>query len=303
MGEDNGGQAWTPRPDVVNLAFFLPRSAVNGPGERAVVWVQGCPLGCPGCWNPDTHPATARELVPVADLAARILSISGIEGVTYSGGEPFQQAAALARLSHLVRAAGLSTFCFSGYTMEEIRASGDVDRLALLAVLDVLVDGRYDRQQPVRRLWRGSANQRVHFLTDRYAPRTDGGDEPGAGWELVVGPQGTVTVTGFPNPGATAALGRRLASQYGVHIRRDPPAGPARTDDPPVVGRPSAPADQHEAPDDHEQDACHGADLAHGQPRPQAGAQGGGQGTAQDEARRRAQEHRQGRGAGRRQRQ
>ena len=84
--------------DGVNVAAFLPRSRANGPGERAVVWVQGCPRPvCPGCWNPaflDVNHEATRVSVP--DLAARILALDGLDGVTFSGGEPFHQAAALA---------------------------------------------------------------------------------------------------------------------------------------------------------------------------------------------------------------
>ena len=71
----------------LNLARTLPRSAANGPGERFVLWVQGCPLACPGCWNPDTWAFERRDLRSVEDLAAVILATEGIEGVTFTGGE------------------------------------------------------------------------------------------------------------------------------------------------------------------------------------------------------------------------
>ncbi|MCA9706513.1 MAG: radical SAM protein [Myxococcales bacterium] len=82
----------------LNLARTLPKSAANGPGERFVVWVQGCPLACPGCWNPDTWSFAPRRVVEVAAMAEEILAVSGIEGVTFTGGEPFMQAHALAAL-------------------------------------------------------------------------------------------------------------------------------------------------------------------------------------------------------------
>jgi anaerobic ribonucleoside-triphosphate reductase activating protein len=76
-----------------------PRSQANGPGVRFVVWSQGCTLGCPGCFNPGTHPVTAAGAGewPPGELAAAAAAQAGcIEGVTLTGGEPLQQPAAVA---------------------------------------------------------------------------------------------------------------------------------------------------------------------------------------------------------------
>lgn len=177
----------------LNLARTMPRSAANGPGDRFVVWVQGCPFRCPGCWNPDTWDFGRRDLQAVEDLVERILATRGIEGVTFTGGEPFGQARALAVVARRVREAGLSVFVFTGYDLEALTRP---DHLSLLLAADVLVAGRYvDRQRAVRLPWRGSANQRVHFLTDRYGP----GDMEGSPEvEFHIGPDGGLTVTGFP---------------------------------------------------------------------------------------------------------
>ena len=141
-----------------------PRSRANGPGTRFVVWVQGCTLGCPGCFNPATHAAGGRE-VAIDELAAQIPS--DVEGISVSGGEPLQQPEAVAALLDAARTRGLSTLAFSGYTLDEIRAlaGGPV----VLDRLDVLVDGRYLAGQRLATGLRGSANQRIHLLTDRYA--------------------------------------------------------------------------------------------------------------------------------------
>ena len=92
----------------LNLGAIQERSAVNGPGERFVLWLQGCPLRCPGCCNPEFQPLVPRHLLVVEELAGRILAVPGIEGVTYSGGEPTVQARGLACLSERLRPAGLS---------------------------------------------------------------------------------------------------------------------------------------------------------------------------------------------------
>ncbi|MCU0657351.1 MAG: radical SAM protein [Polyangiaceae bacterium] len=177
----------------LNLARTIPRSAANGPGERFVLWVQGCPLACPGCWNPDTWAFERRDLRSVDELAACILATDGIEGVTFTGGEPFAQARALTLLAERVRAAGLSVFVFTGYDLAELTRP---DHLALLAVADVVVAGRYvEAERATGLVWRGSANQRVHFLSDRYGPIDM--KEPGE-VEFHIEKDGTLTVTGFP---------------------------------------------------------------------------------------------------------
>ncbi len=177
----------------LNLARTIPRSAANGPGERFVLWVQGCPLACPGCWNPDTWDFERRDLRSVDDLAACIIATEGIEGVTFTGGEPFAQARALTLLAERVRAAGLSVFVFTGYDLAELTRP---DHLALLAVADVVVAGRYvEAERATGLVWRGSSNQRVHFLSARYDPIDM--EEPGE-VEFHLEKDGTLTVTGFP---------------------------------------------------------------------------------------------------------
>jgi sulfatase maturation enzyme AslB (radical SAM superfamily) len=93
----------------LNLARIIQRSAANGPGERFVIWVQGCPLACPGCWNPDTWAFQKRELRDTKSVVEEILSVDGIEGVTFTGGEPFMQARAPCRSR--TRGAGRGTLC------------------------------------------------------------------------------------------------------------------------------------------------------------------------------------------------
>lgn len=186
----------------LNLARTLHRSAANGPGERFVVWVQGCRLACPGCWNPDTWSFERRDVVEVADLGAEILATPGIDGVTFTGGEPFEQARALAEVGRAVRNAGLSVVVFTGYEFAELTSDA---HLALLAVTDVLVAGRYVEADRTESLpWRGSSNQSLHFVTDRY----DAYDTTEAGTaEIHIGADGTVMLTGFPSSGLITGEG------------------------------------------------------------------------------------------------
>lgn len=153
---------------VLRIHHFLPHSCANGPGVRAVLWVQGCSLACPGCFNPDTHTFVGGERVPAHDLFQRLAELSAsIEGLTISGGEPLQQRRALlACLRRVRRETSLSIVLFTGYTWGEVQRMPEAE--TLLSCVDVLIAGRYDATQRLARDLRGSANKTVHLLTDRY---------------------------------------------------------------------------------------------------------------------------------------
>jgi anaerobic ribonucleoside-triphosphate reductase activating protein len=126
-------------------------------------------------------------------LVAAILETEGIEGVTFTGGEPFSQARALAEVARRVRSAGLSVFIFTGHELDELVQD---DRRQLLELADVVVAGRYiEAERAVGLAWRGSGNQRVHLLSDRYGP-VQMEEAPIAEFHLAL--DGTMTVTGFP---------------------------------------------------------------------------------------------------------
>ena len=186
------------RPGEVKLRLHAvePRSRANGPGSRFVVWMQGCTLGCAGCFNPTTHDAQGGREVSIAELADQLCAAkaAGATGLSLSGGEPLQQAAASAALLAEARTLGMSTLAFSGYTIEEIRelpSGPDV-----LTRLDVLIDGRYVAGDRLATGLRGSANQRIQLLTERYT-RAQVEATPVA--EIRIGPTGDVVLTGV-NP-------------------------------------------------------------------------------------------------------
>ena len=148
---------------------FLPHTRAEGPGERACLWVQGCPIRCPGCAVPWTWDADGGEWAEVEELADRVLSGPPVEGITFLGGEPFEQAEELAALGRTLREHGLSVLTFTGYTLEKILRSERAGWHELLAVTDLLIDGPFRRGElDLCRPWVGSSNQRYHFLTDRY---------------------------------------------------------------------------------------------------------------------------------------
>jgi anaerobic ribonucleoside-triphosphate reductase activating protein len=179
----------------LNVGAWEAHSVVNGPGERFVLWLQGCPLRCPGCFNQEFLPFVERYLLTVEELATRILSTPGIEGVTYTGGEPTVQAQGLVLLSERLREAGLSIVSYTGYNLETLQARNAPWLDRFLSSLDILIDGPYVREQAASLLWRGSRNQRIHFLSETYQHLAEQVDELPAEVELSVG-QGSFTTTG-----------------------------------------------------------------------------------------------------------
>ena len=107
----------------LNISKTLSRSRANGPGSRGVIWVQGCTIGCDGCYSLFTHPHRKVNIVPPQELALWICSLNGIEGVTISGGEPFEQARAVSIMLQYIRTnrPDLSVFVFTGYEVNSSR--------------------------------------------------------------------------------------------------------------------------------------------------------------------------------------
>jgi anaerobic ribonucleoside-triphosphate reductase activating protein len=190
--------------DAVNVAFLVPRTEAEGPGARFAVWVQGCPLRCPGCCNPEMLPFEPREARDPAQLAEEALA-AGVEGVSLLGGEPFAQAAPLARFARRVREGGLSVMVFSGFTLEQLREREDEGAAALLAQTDLLVDGPYlQAQRTTSRRWIGSENQGLRFLTDRYREDDPRFTEPNTIELRLVGDE--LQINGWPALGAATRL-------------------------------------------------------------------------------------------------
>lgn len=185
----------------VNLAAFLERSSVNGPGTRAVVWVQGCPIRCRGCFNTELWPFEERMQVEVEDLADRILSIGGICGVTFSGGEPFAQAAALAELGVVLQEHGLTVLTFTGFTLESLVLRDRPSWRRLLEVTDLLVTGPFVPELSINHPLLGSSNQRLIPLSGRIDVQSVLAGEAWEALEYIIAPDGSITITGFPDAG------------------------------------------------------------------------------------------------------
>jgi anaerobic ribonucleoside-triphosphate reductase activating protein len=199
---------------MLRVAAIVDDTRAEGPGRRWALWVQGCSIRCTGCCNPEMFDHRRGEPVALDELVIRIAGARahGVEGVTFLGGEPFEQAGGLAMLAGHARALAMTVMVFSGYTLEQLRERADAAEL--LALTDLLVDGPYDRTQPepappTGRRWIGSANQQMHFLTAAYSP-----EDPqmrGANTIEIRLSSGALQVNGWPSadrlvrPGATGA--------------------------------------------------------------------------------------------------
>lgn len=145
----------------LRIAGTIGESIVDGPGLRYVIFTQGCPHGCPGCHNPETHDFSGGYLVDTDTLVQQILDNPLITGVTFSGGEPFCQAQALCAIAD--RLSGCKhLMAYTGYTLEQLLGLSDHWTRLLLERLELLVDGPYiASQRDLSLRFRGSANQRV----------------------------------------------------------------------------------------------------------------------------------------------
>lgn len=158
-------------PETLSLYAKLPRTRALGPFLRFALWVQGCPFHCPGCMTPDARPFAGGETIAIDRLTDEILSVDAIEGLTVSGGEPFTQAAGLAMLVQSLRTRrDLGLILYTGYRLEDLRqmAKDEAGVSALLVQIDLLIDGPYVAARNDGAPLRGSANQRVIPLSDRY---------------------------------------------------------------------------------------------------------------------------------------
>lgn len=156
---------------ALNLAAFRKGTRMTGPGLRDALWVQGCSIRCPGCANRDYLPHEPRVIVPMDRLLEHFASRRHlIDGCTVLGGEPTEQAGAVVCLLRGVKSIGLSTVVFTGRTLGELRAR-KISR-EMLACTDLLVDGPFVRELYDPALhWRGSSNQKLHLIGDRFSEK------------------------------------------------------------------------------------------------------------------------------------
>jgi len=183
------------------LRIFERRSPVKvlGPYARAVIWVQGCDFGCKGCIVPESWDRDTGEEVDISELVTWVLNQPNVEGITLSGGEPMLQAEALSSLIDQIREVrNLGVMCYTGYRLEYLKAQGDIAQKRLLTKTDLLVDGVYQENLQADLLWRGSSNQRLLLLSNRYQEFLQSQADRSAGLEFFLNETGEVGFSGVP---------------------------------------------------------------------------------------------------------
>jgi anaerobic ribonucleoside-triphosphate reductase activating protein len=168
-----------------------------GEGKRVGFWVQGCSLGCKGCINQTIWKKGGGKEVPIPHLFNWLLSISsGYEGITVSGGEPFEQYIELIAFLHLIKTrTKLNVHCFTGYRLEELYGLYP-DRL-FLRYIDTLVDGRYIQEEHENSNIKGSRNQNVYRITN-CKPDLDSTEVGSKLWSLKIDDDNTIYMAGIP---------------------------------------------------------------------------------------------------------
>jgi len=183
-------------------------SKVNGPGNRFVLWTQGCSKGCSECFNPETWSREIyKEFSPI-ELFELIKNFE-VDGITISGGDPLEQEDELLELLMLLSTMRLrkGIILFSGFTRAEI--SSNIIREKCLSYIDVLIDGRYEKNLKVDFSLKGSSNQEFYFFSNKIL-----NDELHFDQEIEISSlEGDIMMTGFPN------ISRKILKELGVNLK------------------------------------------------------------------------------------
>lgn len=151
----------------LRVAGIVQDSIVDGPGLRTAVFLQGCRRHCKGCHNPQTHDYAGGNLLSLSDILHKIIS-NVSKNVTFSGGEPFDQAKDLTNLAIVLKVYDYHIMAYTGYTWDELIK--DDEKLALLQYIDILVDGPFiEEQKTASACYKGSSNQRMIDVPESFA--------------------------------------------------------------------------------------------------------------------------------------
>ncbi len=159
----------------LNIAERYKNGKTLGPKIRYIIWLQGCDKRCEGCISKDWQPHNKGLKLSLEELSDDIMSENNvIEGITFSGGEPFLQAENLYLLiKDLKKKSSLGIIIYSGYKLEELKNMGDKNISGILDEIDLLIDGEYTKEFNNDKGIVGSSNQQLHFFTERYKKYKD----------------------------------------------------------------------------------------------------------------------------------
>ena len=154
----------------IRISHYEKSTQVLGPGNRFVVWFQGCKKNCSGCINPEGRLLDGGYEIEVYELVKIVGAIPNIQGITISGGEPFLQFCGLKELVYLIKEnTNLDVMLFSGYQYSEIVKRFNENNIKnFFSLIDIFIDGEYIEDLNENQMFRGSANQNVYFFTNKY---------------------------------------------------------------------------------------------------------------------------------------
>ena len=183
-------------------------SRVNGPGKRFTLWTQGCSKGCVNCFNPETWNNKNNIVLSTSEIFEMIKDFE-LEGVTITGGDPFEQEEELLELLILISSLSLSkgVIVFTGFTYDEIRENKIREKCC--DYIDVLIDGRYEKENRVSDCFKGSSNQNIIYFSSKVKEE-----------ELIMDQEvevslsdGIISVTGFPS------IDKKFLREFGVRVK------------------------------------------------------------------------------------
>jgi len=184
----------------LSINCIIPCSKVNGHGKRTVIWFQGCSINCPDCFNQNMWNSKGGTQYLIDQLVNQIdnyKKLYDINGVTISGGEPFDQVQGLSELVEQLSFHNISILCYTGYTMDKLVALNDKHVLNALSKINILIDGPFVRAlKSDNLLLRGSRNQKIYYLNNSVEkPETD---RQQTEIEYLFDDSGYTFITGFP---------------------------------------------------------------------------------------------------------
>ena len=183
-------------------------SGVNGPGKRFTLWTQGCSKGCVNCFNPETWNNKTNIALSAIEIFELIKDFE-LEGVTITGGDPFEQEEELLDLLILINGLDLpkGVIVFSGFTYDEIRENKIREKCC--SYIDVLIDGRYEDKNRVVDSFKGSSNQNIIYFSSKIKEE-----------ELIMDQEvevslvdNVISVTGFPS------IDKKFLMEFGIKVK------------------------------------------------------------------------------------
>ncbi len=178
----------------INIAHIEPESYIYAPEKQFVIWMQGCSIHCKGCWNTEMWSFNKKKLLEIDDIIAQIFKINNLKGVTFLGGEPFDQEKELLYFVEKLKKTKLGITIYTGYEQEKLNKNIEKE---ILKNTDLLISGKYIKELRNTNLqWIGSENQQLIYLSKFYKTNKNNNANY---CEINISESGAITMLGFPD--------------------------------------------------------------------------------------------------------